>query len=866
MSNVQLASGVLESRKKKITDFGLPESRVLEDEAFQHIRNKDPDYKQAIQKLQQALWSRQRESKKELRTFLAWRKDHEDLIEEILKETKQYTRILETDGDNVTGKKIVTQVLDVLNQLKSAAKILRTCNKLVDDLCSESRAGHVTSPYAEPEKLKDLVARIAYFEIKYQLLWTRLDLLHIRRRIATHKPELNRIINALQSQKYGISDMRRATDAFKGNRQEADKLIDDEDFRMRQLKKIESLETKISRLDIELAHEIEWMIFVDEFEWHVRKGRQIIALICPGYFTQLKERNGVINFSQWWPDEMPLMSKYALFVDLTKHKNLGKEVNIKEVIFPRADETSPESKTLRNFAKLVEEYLDNWRGPQPDPQVFKQPDLLPCHMCVQNQEIDPFQFDRKNCEHILSTWREQQLDHYDLNGSTDISLSFDELERQADLLVVCGRNPNHKLHVQELLSKSVIFDAVPCPQCMHSTDLPPTTWDRKTLMDFFSVPSSLETMAVCAETDAKKEGYVGCDKCERAGRPKNLAVIDVIKPQVFFSYNWGSKITLPDGREFPWGTQAFVIPLRNRVELSTELLIWLDVGGGMNLGQSHINLMEEGIKKATVVVIFLSDAYVNSPNCQREFLHSLRNHKYIVPVLLPPEERLPDDPRSDVKNIDRYVPNSGWTGHYDANAHNKFWFQHIYSVIRKNSDGYGGIPTLRYDPDYPTKLIDWGQIGRFEPIDMREVLKSQKIDSKEEKKLIEKIMSRFHRGNYIDHGTIRKYNAWKQKKDEMKNLLATFKHENAETLSERKVEELFGNIDQDKSGSLSAEEVQLFFTRQGFQFTIDAAKQLIKEADQDGTGQIELVEFKGIVTELLLAREEEEEAKRLRLN
>jgi hypothetical protein len=138
---------------------------------------------------------------------------------------------------------------------------------------------------------------------------------------------------------------------------------------------------------------------------------------------------------------------------------------------------------------------------------------------------------------------------------------------------------------------------------MHSTDLPPTTWDRKTLMDFFSVPSSLETMAICAETDVKKEGHVGCDKCERAGRPKNLAVIDVIKPQVFFSYNWGSKITLPDGREFPWGTQAFVIPLRNRVELSTELLIWLDVGGGMNLGQSHINLMEEGIKKAKAELV-----------------------------------------------------------------------------------------------------------------------------------------------------------------------------------------------------------------------------------------------------------------------
>ena len=41
---------------------------------------------------------------------------------------------------------------------------------------------------------------------------------------------------------------------------------------------------------------------------------------------------------------------------------------------------------------------------------------------------------------------------------------------------------------------------------------------------------------------------------------------------------------------------------------------------------------------------------------------------------------------------------------------------------------------------------------------------------------------------------------------------------------------------------------------------------MIKEADQDGTGHIELAEFKGIVTELLLAREEEEEAKRLRVN
>ena len=561
---------------------------------------------------------------------------------------------------------------------------------------------------------------------------------------------------------------------------------------------------------------------------------------------------------------MPEMSNYALFIDMTTNANLKKEVKVEDVSFKLGGLLDIYGTPA--LSERIEGFLQNWRGPAPEPKVFDIPSSIPCQMCLDEQEKDPYMFNRIDCENALSKWKVRQLQAREdcfSGDSSQIMVDFDSAELDDSIVMQCERNPKHRLQAQDLLTQSVIFEAVPCPRCLKHNDLPPATWNRKKLMSFFAVPSGAETWTVSTETKIKKEGEVDCPKCRRARRPNMIPIIELIKPQVFFSYNWGSAITLPDGRK-GLSTQAHVIPLRNRVELSTDLLVWLDVGGGMQYGQNHINLMAEGIKNSVVVVIFLSDAYVNSPNCQREYLHSVRNCKYIVPVLLPPEERSPNDPKSDVNNISEYVPNSGWTGKYDENEHSKFWCQHIYSVIRRNSDG--SSVRLKYDPDDASKKIDWRCLGAFRPIDMREAFKSQTLDSKEEKKLIELIMSRFHRGKYIDHGTLRKYGGWKNQMDGMQVLLAGFENESIETLTENKINEMslkiFKKIDNDGSTSIDANEVKQFLKMSGVEITQETANQLINEADDDNAGCIKFPEFKAVITELLNARKEEKDEKR----
>jgi hypothetical protein len=319
-----------------------------------------------------------------------------------------------------------------------------------------------------------------------------------------------------------------------------------------------------------------------------------------------------------------------------------------------------------------------------------------------------------------------------------------------------------------------------------------------------------------------------------------MNIVDLISPQVFFSYNWGRKI----GNEF--STQQIVVPLRDRVELKTDLLIWLDVGGGMGVGDNHKVAMYDGIKKATVVVIFLSDAYVNSPNCQREFLHSVRNSKYIVPVLVPPETREEGDASSDPRSSD-FRPNSGWTGKYNPEetltGGNKWWWHHVFEVIKRDAVGSLG-PTLK-DPDHPDKVIDWSFLSRFEPIDMREASSALTADSPQELTLVRKILSRFHRGDDIDHATKKKYAHWKKNGAMKRQLLKRFKQDDVGCLSIDAVRNMFEEIDTDGSGTVNATEMQDFFKKMGTEIDQETAKALLDEADADHSGEIDIDEFKG---------------------
>jgi len=165
-------------------------------------------------------------------------------------------------------------------------------------------------------------------------------------------------------------------------------------------------------------------------------------------------------------------------------------------------------------------------------------------------------------------------------------------EEPSEPTAVCVHG--HTSLVSEILSRGVIFEAVPCPACVQNGDLPPFCFNRKDCLLFFS-EDALNT---------PRKGAMECRQCAAHARPSSIRILDIIVPEVFISYNWG----VFDQSTSIYSTQAIVQPLRSRIEDRADVVCWFDVGGGMGDGQSHLAEMEEGVRKCTVVVIFISDA------------------------------------------------------------------------------------------------------------------------------------------------------------------------------------------------------------------------------------------------------------------
>lgn len=128
-----------------------------------------------------------------------------------------------------------------------------------------------------------------------------------------------------------------------------------------------------------------------------------------------------------------------------------------------------------------------------------------------------------------------------------------------------------------------------------------------------------------------------------------------------------------------------------RIEQDADVVCWFDVVGGMGAGQSHLDEMQEGICKCTIV-IFISDHYCKSANSIREFLHATRHSKFLIVVSVP--DRGPIYPDG---------PISGWTG---PGHENKDYWKHAASCSSCK------------DPDTGS-TFSWAALAPFEPIDLR---------------------------------------------------------------------------------------------------------------------------------------------------
>ena len=108
-----------------------------------------------------------------------------------------------------------------------------------------------------------------------------------------------------------------------------------------------------------------------------------------------------------------------------------------------------------------------------------------------------------------------------------------------------------------------------------------------------------------------------------------------------------------------------------------------------------------------------------------------------------------------------------------------------------------------------------------------------------------RIMSRFHRGNDIDHATRRKYSKWKQNIQKMKTLLKSFRQDDITSLTVDTVRTLFDELDANHDGKIDIDEIQAYFRKMGTELDADTAASLMDEADSDHSGEIDIAEFKG---------------------
>ncbi len=107
--------------------------------------------------------------------------------------------------------------------------------------------------------------------------------------------------------------------------------------------------------------------------------------------------------------------------------------------------------------------------------------------------------------------------------------------------------------------------------------------------------------------------------------------------QLFISYCWGKQVVSQEAGQSPgqqFETQLLVTKLKTDLEKSLRLTCWLDTER-MGAGCSIDKEMEDGVKDAHVFICCLTDAYLGSSNCLKEFKAAANSDKLIVPLLLP---------------------------------------------------------------------------------------------------------------------------------------------------------------------------------------------------------------------------------------
>lgn len=267
------------------------------------------------------------------------------------------------------------------------------------------------------------------------------------------------------------------------------------------------------------------------------------------------------------------------------------------------------------------------------------------------------------------------------------------------VMQVCAHG--HEQGLQDILARAVVLEAVPCPSCIKNKQAPPYCFPRQ---KFVNLPDA-----------SSRSGTMPCPKCRQSGRHYFIKIFDIFSPEVFLSYNLGN---YDRSRSF-YTTNEVAKRLRTTLEREVDVACWIDEskernnwkGTGAMQDEARYQALRIGVERSAVVILLLSDAYVNTDSCKREYCAAINSQKVIIPVLLSRGE--PAD--------NGY--NSGWTG--PISSDNWWHHAHITCVVCK-------------DPD-TGRPFSWSALSQFKPVTMQDGGGAAEMD------IVRRVTARFHR-------------------------------------------------------------------------------------------------------------------------
>lgn len=437
--------------------------------------------------------------------------------------------------------------------------------------------------------------------------------------------------------------------------------------------------------------------FASTFQQYVDSGCLVIPVLLPGY--------KVSNYEEWWPSTFPSLSSFTLFMDFRTVEyayslkfiiHSGKITSLFKYDYKHVGIKRAVAKLLVPQVKVQ---LNEWRG-YLKKSGFSKAEQIPCPTCLIDDSDRVSYFERSLLVEIITVEMRAHptlVSQHSMIPSIGLSSpSKVAVGKEKKLSAFCKYG--HECAVEDLLAKTAEKkDLIPCEFCVEESTETIYYFDRAGIISLIE------------ESNDEKTGLVTCPMCLSSQK-----ILDLVGVEVFVSYNWGLQNK----------TQGFVQSM-GYIEAELDIFCWLDVGGGLKIGQDLIQSMMDGVAKCPIFLVFLSDSYVKSRNCQREFMEAFRQRKYVIPVLLPELGILPDGTSTGWSNMESCCDDSSWLSHL-SNMCNSY-----------------------HHPDDAGSILRWDYLSEFAPIDARHTDSSKKA---EQKSLVfaitDRITTRIHRGTF----------------------------------------------------------------------------------------------------------------------